>query len=70
MKGKDFEGNSRDLILKYCSGIRLEGLRETTNNLSQDSWSPSPDLNPGPPKNEVLVLAILAAQSGRGWNIL
>jgi hypothetical protein len=52
MKGKDFEWNSRDLILKYCSGIRLEGLRETTNNLSQDSWSPSPDLNPGPPKTK------------------
>jgi hypothetical protein len=34
------------------SDIRLEGLREATRNLSQDSRSPGRDLNSGPPKYE------------------
>jgi hypothetical protein len=29
-----------------------EGLRKTTKNLSQDSRSPGPDLNPGTPEYE------------------
>jgi len=41
------------LILTYYPGIRLEGLRGTTKTLSQDSRSLGPDLNPGPPKQEV-----------------
>jgi hypothetical protein len=36
--------------------IRLEGLRKTTKNLSQDNWSPDGDLNPGPPKYDAGVL--------------
>jgi hypothetical protein len=39
-------------------GIRLEGLRLTTENFSQDSRSPGRDLKPGPPKYEVGVLTI------------
>jgi hypothetical protein len=34
-------------------GIFLEGLRKTKKNLSQDSWSPGRDLNPGPSEYEV-----------------
>jgi hypothetical protein len=35
--------------LSYYPGICLEALGKTTKNLSQDSWSPGRDLNPGPP---------------------
>jgi hypothetical protein len=34
--------------LKYYPGISLEGLRKTTENLSQDNLSPGRDLNSGP----------------------
>jgi hypothetical protein len=34
------------------SGIRLEGLRKNTKNLSQDSEFPGRHLNPGPPEYE------------------
>jgi hypothetical protein len=37
---------------RYCPGICLEGLRETTKNLGQDSRSPGQDLNPGSPEYE------------------
>jgi hypothetical protein len=47
--------NLCDLILKYYSGIRLEGLRKTTIP-SMDSRSPGRDLNPGPPKYEAGML--------------
>jgi hypothetical protein len=30
--GKNSEGSDRGLILKYCPGIRLEGLRKTMRN--------------------------------------
>jgi hypothetical protein len=40
----------------YYHGIYLHGLRKTTKNLSQDSWSPCQDLNMGPPKDEAGVL--------------
>jgi len=56
MNRKDLEGSGRDLILSHYSGIRLEGLRKTTATLSQDSWFPGPDLNPGPPEYEAGVL--------------
>jgi hypothetical protein len=42
--------------LNYHSGICLEGLSKTTENLSQDSWSPSRDLNFESPKYEAEVL--------------
>jgi hypothetical protein len=35
--------------LRYYPGIFLEGLREITENLSQDSRSPGQDFNLGPP---------------------
>jgi hypothetical protein len=38
--------------LRSNPGICIEGLRKTTKNLSQDSWSPGRDLNTGPPKYE------------------
>jgi hypothetical protein len=50
--GKDLEESGRDLILRYYPGIHLQGLRETTKNLSQDSRSPDRDINPGPPEYE------------------
>jgi hypothetical protein len=37
---------------RYYSGIYLEGLKKTTKNINQDSWSPGWDLNPGPPEYE------------------
>jgi hypothetical protein len=54
--GKDVEGSGHGLILRYYPGLCLEGLRKTTRNLRQDSWSPSRDLNPEPPEHEVGVL--------------
>jgi hypothetical protein len=57
--GKDLEGSGRGLILKYYSGIRVEGLRKTTKDLSQDSRFPVWDLSPGPPKYEAGVLTAL-----------
>jgi hypothetical protein len=50
------EGSGHGLIFRYYSGIRLEGLRGTTKNLSQDSKSLDRDLNPGPPEYQVGVL--------------
>jgi hypothetical protein len=44
------------LTLRYYAGIRMEGLWKTTKNLRQDSWSPSRDLNPGPPEYEAGLL--------------
>jgi hypothetical protein len=44
---EDLKGSRRVLILRYI-GIRLEGLKKTTKNLSQNSRN----LNPGPPKCE------------------
>jgi hypothetical protein len=45
---KDLEGSNHSLILRYYASIHLEGLRKTTENLSQDSRSPVLDLNPRP----------------------
>jgi hypothetical protein len=50
--GKDLKGRGSGLILRYYPGIRLEGLRKTTKNLSKDSRSPGRDLNLGPPEYE------------------
>jgi hypothetical protein len=50
--GKDFERSGSALILRYYPGIRLEILRKTMKNLSQDSRSPSRNFNPGPPEYE------------------
>jgi hypothetical protein len=49
---KDMEGSGHDRVLWYSTSILLEGLRETTKNLSQDHWSPGRDLRSGPPKYE------------------
>jgi hypothetical protein len=42
--------------LRNYPGIRLEGLRKTTEHLSQDSRSPRRDLKPGHPEYEARVL--------------
>jgi hypothetical protein len=41
------KGSGRGLIIRYYPGIRVEGLRKTTKNLSQDSRSPGRNLKPG-----------------------
>jgi hypothetical protein len=50
------KGSGRGLILRYYPGICLEGLREITENLSQDSRSSCRDLKPGLPEYEAGVL--------------
>jgi hypothetical protein len=50
--GKHLEGNGCGLILRYYTVDRLDGLKKTTTNLSQDSRSPSRDLKTGPPEYE------------------
>jgi hypothetical protein len=45
--GKDLVGSGRGLIQRYYSGIRLEGLSTTTQNLNQDSRSPGPRFETG-----------------------
>jgi hypothetical protein len=42
MNWKGFGRGSRDLILRYYPGIRLEGLRKTTKTLNPDSRSRGP----------------------------
>jgi hypothetical protein len=42
--------------LRYCPGIRLEGLRKTMKNLSHDIWSPGRDFNTGPPEYQAELL--------------
>jgi hypothetical protein len=59
---KDLEESGRGLILRYYTGISLEGLRKTTKSLSQDSRSPGPYLKPGPPRYEA---GVLTARPGR-----
>jgi hypothetical protein len=51
------EGSGRGLILGYYPGIRMEGLRRTTEDFSQDSQSLSRDLNPEPPEYEAGMLS-------------
>jgi hypothetical protein len=43
---KDLEESGRRIILRYYLGIRMEGLRKSTKNVSQDSRSPDRDLKP------------------------
>jgi hypothetical protein len=45
---KDLEGSVRGLIFRYYRNILLEGLRQKTENLSQNSRSPGLDFNTGP----------------------
>jgi hypothetical protein len=39
-------GSGLGLILRYYTVIRLERLRKTMKNLTQDSWSPGPRFEP------------------------
>jgi hypothetical protein len=50
------EGSGCGLILRYYPGIRLEVLRKTTKDLSQDSRYTGRELNPETPKYEPGVL--------------
>jgi hypothetical protein len=67
--GKDLAGSGRGLILKYYPRIRLEELRKTTENLSQDSRSSGRKSNPWPPEYEAGVPTVeqLMIQL-RGWD--
>jgi hypothetical protein len=53
--GKDFEGSSRDPILRYYPGIHPQGLRKTTINISHDILCPGRDLKPRRPEYEAEV---------------
>jgi hypothetical protein len=52
--GKDLEESGSGLILRYCLGIRVERLKKTTKNFSQDSLSPGRGLSLGSTEYEVL----------------
>jgi hypothetical protein len=47
MNLKAAAGCGRGLVLRFCSGVCMEGLRKTTKNLNQDSRSPVPRFEPG-----------------------
>jgi hypothetical protein len=64
--GKDLEECGRGLILRYCLGICLEGLRKATKNLSKDTLSPGRDLNPELPEYEAGVLTTRQRRSVHG----
>jgi hypothetical protein len=50
------EESRHGLILRCYPNISLEGLRNSTQHLSQDNQSPDWYLNPGPPTYETGVL--------------
>lgn len=50
----ELQSTWKHAIVTYYSGAFLDGLRKTMTNLSQGSLSPGRNLNPGPPKYEVL----------------
>jgi hypothetical protein len=55
-ESKGYGGKQSWPKLRYYAGICLEGVKKTTENLSQDSWSPGQDMNPGPPAYEKEVI--------------
>jgi hypothetical protein len=67
--GKDVEGNCSGLILKFYLGIRLERLRKTTKDPSQDSRSPGRGLNPESPEYEAGMLNTQPRRSDSICNI-
>jgi hypothetical protein len=52
MNGERFGRKRLSSNLKHYPGICLEGLRRTTKNLNQYSWSPGRDLKQGHPEYE------------------
>jgi hypothetical protein len=54
MDCKVFGMKRRWLNLRYCPGIRLEGVRTAAKHLSQDTQYLGRDFNPGPPEYGVL----------------
>jgi hypothetical protein len=48
------EGSDCGMILRCYTSVNLEGLTETTKNLSQNSQSEGRDLNPGLPEYEAV----------------
>jgi hypothetical protein len=61
-------------ILSYYPEIRMEGMRKTTKNLSQDSRFRGRDLNPGPQEYEAGALTItfghVPMRTERTWPII
>jgi hypothetical protein len=62
----NLEGSSLGLILRYCPGILLKGVRNITKHISQDTRSPGRDLNLGLPEYEVGVLTTQPRRSVHG----
>jgi hypothetical protein len=54
--GKDLEGSGSGLVLSYCAEIRLEEMKNATNNFIQYSLSEGRNFNPGAPEYEARVL--------------
>jgi hypothetical protein len=50
------EGSGCGLVLRHYPGLPLNGLRETTKKLSQDTQPPGRDLHPGPAEYKAGVL--------------
>jgi hypothetical protein len=48
MNGKGFEGSDREVLVRYYSGIRLEGRRKTTKPLIRIAGRRGGESNPGP----------------------
>jgi hypothetical protein len=65
MNWKGYERKRPWPNLRCYHGICLEGLRETTKNLSQDSRSPGRDSNSGPPEYKARALT-----SGQSHSVL
>jgi hypothetical protein len=50
--------------LRYCTIILLEGLKKTTEDLSQDNWPSGRNLSSGPPEIASRVLITLSRRLG------
>jgi hypothetical protein len=59
MNWEGFGRSCCDLISRYYSSIRMEGLRKAAKTLSQDSRSPGRDLNPGPPEYKARISSLI-----------
>jgi hypothetical protein len=71
MTGKGFvAGSGHGVILRYSAGIRLKGLRKTTKNLSQDSLSLGPRIEPGTSRIRSRSVNHSTTTSGHFWIFL
>jgi hypothetical protein len=61
--GKDLVGSGRGIILRHYPGIRLDGLRKTTNSSITITSCRGRESNPEPPEYEVAALIIRPRRS-------